>query len=161
MHDSSETADRPHRLGHATQGLLVIGILRRATQRSAIELQPREAGFENHFAGRISPAASGGAGTSARKLWLLSLSAACVLTVLRRAQAQIAFFERAIPLLQHATDESLLDHVHAYHAFLLGRARDDQLWPSFEVEVVWRAHLLSPIEYAEVSHRFQPELGNR
>ena len=75
----------------------------------------------------------------------------CGVITLRCAQAQVGFFERAIPFLRRATDESLLEHVHAYHAFLLGRARDEELQPSFEVEVVWRAHLLSPIEYAEVS----------
>ncbi len=70
---------------------------------------------------------------------------------LRRAQAQIDFFQRAISFLQRETDETLLQYVHAYHAFLLGRARDKTLQPSFAVEVVWRAHLLSPIDYAEVS----------
>ena len=83
----------------------------------------------------------------------LCLCCVCLraLTTLRRAQAQINFFERAISFLQRETDETLLHHVHAYHAFLLGRARDKTLQPSFAVEVVWRAHLLSPIDYAEES----------
>jgi len=65
------------------------------------------------------------------------------------ALAQVGFFERALPFLQNVTDERLLEHVHAYHEFLLARAQAEHLQPSFEAEVVWRAHLLSPVDYAK------------
>ena len=69
-------------------------------------------------------------------------------------QAQLDFFEHTIHLLNELTNERLLLHVYEYHHFLIEYARNNQLRPNLAVELVWRAHLLSPVEYAKVRIAF-------
>jgi hypothetical protein len=69
------------------------------------------------------------------------------------AEAQLDFFTRAIRFIDGASDALLRDCVHDYCSFLMqagnaGSATRDAV-PTFEVEVVWRAHLLSPVSYTQ------------
>ena len=70
------------------------------------------------------------------------------------AVEQLLFFQRALQFLGTASDGLLHDCAREYHHFLLETIHSEgpgwkQLVPSFEVELVWRAHLLSPADYAK------------
>jgi hypothetical protein len=68
------------------------------------------------------------------------------------------FFGRAIAILDTTTDEQLRGCAIEYHQLLLdvirakgaeGASNQRQATvPSLEVELIWRAHLLSPVDYA-------------
>jgi large subunit ribosomal protein L40e len=70
------------------------------------------------------------------------------------AEEQLRFFERALGFLDAASDGLLHDCAREYHRFLLLETiRSDgtdgkQQAPSFEVELLWRVHLLSPAAYS-------------
>ena len=69
------------------------------------------------------------------------------------ALEQLQFFGRALRFLGETSDIELGDCVRKYHSFLLKSCLDSDSksvanCPSFEVEVVWRAHLLAPVSYA-------------
>lgn len=62
---------------------------------------------------------------------------------------QLPFFTRALQFLDSASDELLLECVRDYHTHLLRCGQSSKpVLPSFEVELVWRAHLLRPRIYA-------------
>ena len=64
------------------------------------------------------------------------------------ADEQLRFFEQALEFLSRASDDELRSYVDEYRSFLIRSAKGAGN-PSFEVEVVWRAHLLSPVAYAK------------
>ena len=71
------------------------------------------------------------------------------------AAEQLRFFGPAMAYLDDATDAELRECAAEYHRFLLESLHVDgtepgkkQPAPSFEVELFWRTHLLSPVRYA-------------
>eukprot|EP01045_Picozoa_sp_COSAG04_P002134 COSAG04_NODE_75_length_28792_cov_4.615272_20_plen_1379_part_00 len=71
------------------------------------------------------------------------------------ATEQLRFFGPAMAYLDNATDAELRECAAEYHRFLLESLHVDgtglgkkQPAPSFEVELFWRTHLLSPVRYA-------------
>ena len=67
------------------------------------------------------------------------------------AAAQFPFFDRALALLNGASDEELGGHVAEYVGYMRAHqacAAHSQGVPTFWVELVWRVHLLSPLAYA-------------
>jgi hypothetical protein len=74
------------------------------------------------------------------------------------AVEQLGFFRRAVAFLDDATDVELRACTIEYHQHLVDSiqaegAEDSDIniemaLPSFEVELIWRAHLLSPVAYA-------------
>jgi hypothetical protein len=68
--------------------------------------------------------------------------------LLTGADKQLGFFEQALEFLSRASDDELRSYVGEYRSFLIQSAKGAGN-PSFGVEVVWRAHLLSPVAYAK------------
>ena len=74
------------------------------------------------------------------------------------AVEQLSFFRRAVAFLDNATNTQLRACTIEYHQHLVDSiqaegAEDSDIniemaLPSFEVELIWRAHLLSPVAYA-------------
>merc|ERR1712224_550239 len=67
------------------------------------------------------------------------------------ARSQFEFFELALPFLEQSTDSSLAEYVLDYTSLMVSNASmpPKPISASFEVEVVWRTHLLHPQVYAE------------
>ena len=68
------------------------------------------------------------------------------------AKAQLPFFKRTLRFVDGTSDARLLEHVHEYREHLLAQSLPNQEGeeaplPCFEVEVIWRAHLLSLAAY--------------
>ena len=76
------------------------------------------------------------------------------ITLAGAAASQFPFFERAVSLLENATDADLAVLVHTYSTFMSSPGARTQT-PTFGVELVWRTHLLSPRCYAEACARLE------
>ena len=64
---------------------------------------------------------------------------------------QFRFFERALPLVDDKTDDELLELICEYRSFMAHKADNrggSVNIPPLAVEVVWRTHLLHPMDYA-------------
>ena len=70
------------------------------------------------------------------------------------AASQFPFFERALALLESATDEDLAGLILSYSTFLSSPDVRNRT-PTFGVELVWRTHLLNPRCYAEACERLE------
>jgi hypothetical protein len=75
--------------------------------------------------------------------------------LVRPALEQLQFFSCALQFLEETSDAELADCVREYHHFLKLQSAVSNAGrevagsrPSFGVEVVWRAHLLSPVAYS-------------
>ena len=74
------------------------------------------------------------------------------------SRAQFGFFERALALLDAATDDALERGVREYAALLAEGGSGEGAPTSFAVELAWRTHLLSPLHYVNACtvHHAQP-----
>ena len=64
------------------------------------------------------------------------------------ALSQFAFFQLAHPFVESKTDAELASLVRDYVSFMASKDLDVHFAPTLALEIVWRTHLLHPMNYA-------------